>query len=73
MNPETTISPSNAANASPVPAARPLAGKVAFALILVDRDEGGREAIESAIREITIPIIGSTVTPVVVRLARSRA
>ncbi|HMX53086.1 MAG TPA: SDR family NAD(P)-dependent oxidoreductase, partial [Plasticicumulans sp.] len=30
MNPETTTSTSNAANAAPVPAARPLAGKVAF-------------------------------------------
>ena len=30
MNPETTTSTSNAASAAPVPAARPLAGKVAF-------------------------------------------
>ncbi|HMZ11153.1 MAG TPA: oxidoreductase, partial [Plasticicumulans sp.] len=44
MNPETTTSTSNAANAAPVPAARPLAGKVAFVT-------GGARGIGAAIAQ----------------------
>ncbi len=44
MNPETTTSTSNAASAAPVPAARPLAGKVAFVT-------GGARGIGAAIAQ----------------------